>query len=330
MLTPNGFKSTAFVLGLSVLASVAAPATFADHTHTAQGLDTYHLDQAGLPYVDGRDPAFRQAHPLRLFVRLDVGRGGRGRGVDNPGEARLLRVLSRNLPYGVSLAHNRRSSDLVLNVEERQYDLQFHVIDRDREDKKYKRRKRYAAANSCGVPSRAFYTEVTERATAYYAYDIGIRIKGYGRDHTVISGRESDKFQYATDLRAATACGIQPTHVPPSRKVARLFDRASPEYRRAVALDVRQDTLNEVGRKLSYIIRAKADLYYRNLAEAYNRDLERSAHQKDLYGYERQGFDGPYSHSKHEERFRHPDSEDERALRQFSRTITGLVTLLDD
>lgn len=223
----------------------------------------------GGAYVDPRDPNFRRAHPFRVFVAIDAGLNrGQTRGVDNRAEAKIVRSLARNLPNGAFLVDNRRDADMVVRIRERAFDLNFRVVDVDRERRRYKRRRAYAGGQ-CGPLGHAFYDEIKERGVARYAYDITFRVKGQGRSRDTLRGRASESFRYADNLRASTNCGIQPTVVAPNRKVERLLSRNNPQTRRQVAREIRREAKRDVGRRLAWSVNQTANRYWTAIAANY-------------------------------------------------------------
>lgn len=240
-----------------------------------QPVPTYHYDP--------NSQAFRAEHIFKVYVDIETGKKGRADKL----EYLALETIAGRLPYGVQLVRDPHYADLVIKANEQNYDANFRVVDVDYKDKKYKKRIRYNTNHGkCGGLYKAHYKKVEERGTGYYDYGVRIRMKGYGRDRTRISGKVAEKYSYGADLKAQTNCGLQPTNVFPSGKVARLFERSHPSYRREVRRELRREAACDLGLKIAYIIKNKANYYYTDLAK-------RLAYQAEEYGYN-QGYDDPY------------------------------------
>lgn len=257
-------------------------------SHGYEGQVHYHQSKPVHIY-DPHDQNFRNNHQFKVFIEIEAGKKGRAEKL----EYLTIETIADNLPYGVQLVRDPHYADLVIRARERDYDVNFRITDVDRKNKKYKKRFRYNAgySNGCGGLYRAHYRKVEERGTGYYDYGISIRMKGYGRDRINISGRVREKYSYGTDLKAqTTGCGLQPTNIYPSGKVARLFERAHPSYRRDVRRELRREAACDLGLKIAYTIKGKANHYYEDLANRYNRQ-----------NYENSGYseyDDPYYGNK--------------------------------
>ena len=251
-------KMTNLIAGGSalLLTATAAPASFADHQQYEE------------PYrqINGGDIEFRQSRPISVFLDFRGGRNGRQ---SERIESRVLQELSYRLPGYVQLVPDHYQADLVLNVKERRFDMNFRIVDRDRKDKKYKKKYRYQGGQ-CGHYYRAFYTRVKEKGTAYYDYSVEMYMRGYGRQYKRIDGRASEKFSYGVDLTAQTNCGTTPTNIFPSRGVAELFDRNNPHYRRQVRREIRREAAAELGAKLANVVNYKVGYFYDDLARRIN------------------------------------------------------------
>ncbi|UTW55730.1 hypothetical protein [Kordiimonas sp. SCSIO 12610] len=230
---------------------------------------------------DPHSREFRSEYVFKVYVDVQSGKKGRADKL----EYLTLETIAQRLPYGVQLVRDPHYADLVIRANERNYDANFRVVDVDHKDKKYKKRLRYNAGyGECGGLYKAHYKKVEERGTGYYDYGVRIRMKGYGRDRTRISGRVREKYSYGTDLKAQTNCGLRPTNVFPSGKVARLFERSHPSYRKEVRRELRREAACDLGLKIAYIIKDKANYYYEDLAE----NLARQAQEYGNY----EGYDG--------------------------------------
>lgn len=256
------------VFATTLLTSLATTSLVADDRYN-RGAD-YDARYTQQPHAyerhvyDPHSAEFRANHIFKVYVDIEAGRNGRADKL----EYLTLETIAQNLPYGVQLVRDRRYANLVIRANERNYDANFRVVDIDRKDKKYKKRIRYNTSYSeCGGLYRAHYKKIEEKGVGYYDYGIRIRMKGYGRDRTRISGRVAEKYSYGSDLRAQTNCGLQPTNVFPSGKVARLFERAHPNYRREVRRELRREAACDVGLKIAYIIKGKANYFYEDLAK---------------------------------------------------------------
>lgn len=227
---------------------------------------------SGLPVSTSQNPLFyregaqaQHFEPLRVYVALDAGRRGQGRrGIDNRAEAILFDSLANSLPAGVQLVQWRGQADVILRVSERDLNVNFRTVDRDRKQRRYKGARRFDGdfAGRCGVPDRALYTKITERAVARYAFDVGIRFRGQGRDRLTLSGRAAVPYAYGTDLVALTRCGPQQTGAFPNRRVERLFLNGSPQGRRLAAKSARAQAYSDAGVRLSNLIGSVAHDYF--------------------------------------------------------------------
>ncbi len=250
---------TKTVATLITLATLAAPmmssSAFADHSHHNQYKPQYseHMQSHSIT-------------PRPFLVFVDVGTNIRKRRDKSPRSRQnhstniAMETIARNLPVGIKLIHNRRDADLVIRAHERDFDVNFYVIDRDLENKKYKksRRHNYSQSAQCGYFHRAYYTEIKEKGIGRYHYDIKMRLKGINHDRFVIDGTASESYRYAINLKAQTNCGLIETHLAPSNKVERQLQRAQSGYKHEVIRDLRREAAQEVGYKLARIIKNQA------------------------------------------------------------------------
>ena len=261
--------------GTLISTGLIAGAALADDRYkdrTSRGYEGQVRYQQSKPVhiYDPHNQNFRDNHQFKVFIDVEAGRKGHSDKL----EYLTIETIADNLPYGVQLVRDPHYADLVIRARERDYDVNFRITDVDRKDKKYKKRFRYNTgySNGCGGLYRAHYRKIEERGTGYYNYGLRIRMKGYGRDRINISGRVRERYSYGADLRAQTTkCGLQPTNIYPSGKVARLFERAHPNYRRDVRRELRREAACDLGLKIAYTIKGKANHYYEDLAKRYNR-----------------------------------------------------------
>ena len=233
------------------------------------------------PAINPHDPAFRHAHPLKVYVNLQSRKRGAKR-VAFPGQT--LNKLRYNLPDYAILVDHPRDADMVVRARLQDYDLSFRVIDVDSKDKKYKKSRRYTGGQ-CGTHYKAFYTRVKEKGEAYANYNIRVRINGQAtyRDH--IRLRSAENFSYGRDLRARTNCGVQPTRHYPSNGVAELFYKSGPDYKDRVAREIRAEAARDLGRAIAKQVHHYSNDFYVGLAGRLN-DYNYSHNDRD-YSYYR-------------------------------------------
>ncbi|NVJ97279.1 MAG: hypothetical protein HWE25_03945 [Alphaproteobacteria bacterium] len=217
---------------------------------------------------DAHSFEFRADHPLRVYVDVDT-RGEKRERQLTAFEANALAGLRQNLPPYIRIVNDRRNADMRVNARELNYDLGFRVVDKDREDKKYKKSRRHTGGR-CGHFIKAYYTEVKEKAEAYASYDVRVSLRGLGRNSDQVRLKSSEKFKYGTNLMAQTSCGMTPTSHMPSNGVADLFARATPDYRKHIAREVREEAAQDLGRVLARKIQHHANDFYANLAVKYS------------------------------------------------------------
>ncbi len=114
-------------------------------------------------------------------------------------------------------------------------------------------------------------------------------MKGYSRQKVNITGQVSEKYSYGKNLRAQTRCGIQPVSIFPSSKVARLFERNSPYFQKEVRRELRREAAQDIGLRLAYVIKDKADRYYTEIS---NRIAYENSQQGHVDYSENRPYDG--------------------------------------
>lgn len=267
-------KTTAFPKTLARLGIAGLTATLLAGAATAH--PNHHEDG---PAFDPASYEFRASHPIRLFVDVDTRGEGRERHT-TMFEARTLDKIRHNLPNYVQLVSNRRQANMVVRAQQTEYDLNFRVIDTDREDKKYKKKYRNMGGR-CGHYIKAYYTEVKEKGEAYASYRVNVSTRGLGRNSNQIRLRSAENFTYGTNLMARTNCGMTPTDLYPSSGVAKLFSKASPAYRKHVANEIRQEAADDLGKVLARKVAQQADHYYADLSvrfsQGYGHDDDRNS-----------------------------------------------------
>ncbi|MBL4838977.1 MAG: hypothetical protein JKY34_15525 [Kordiimonadaceae bacterium] len=286
------FGAAAFLAATVISAPIAA-----DHT------DTYDQPFDAVQ-IDPTNPAFREANPIRVYIAIqteaELRRNHTHRGTrhthnngydhndarahqgdrsrqqaqhqhadDNGFEQRALRSITRTLPHNIILVGSPRHSDMTVRVRQKQYDINFRIVDVDEKDKKYKKKYRNAGG-SCGLHHRAFYTRVKEKGEANAYYDLKFTLKGLQTYRNSIHVRSSEKFSYAKNLRARTNCGVGPTKQLPSKGVTKLFYQASPHYRQQVVNEIRREAADDLGRTIARKIKRRSNQHYVALAERLN------------------------------------------------------------
>ncbi len=237
------------------------------------------------PQFQANNPAFRQAYPMRVFVKVAVkDTSGNTAETQAPPNVRQLSYL---LPAYVKLVNSPAYADLIVQVRRTGYDLNFRVIDRKQKGRKYKKHHKYAGG-PCGIFKRAFYTKIKEKGEAYARYNLKLDLKNIGRDREQFTLRSAKNFSYGTNLRAATNCGVQPTNRMPSGGVERLFRKSSPGYRYEIARKIGAKAANSLSLQLAYKINKQATYFYQNLAER----LTYAEASRGGAGYYKSGYAG--------------------------------------
>jgi len=247
---------------------------FTASTQSATAEDRFEKSYA--PRYVASDTRFREAHPIRVYVTIgetrqerhagERRRGHRGNGKLRPPQTlQTLNQLGNQLPDYVRIVHSPDDADLVIRVRETDYNLDFRVLDVDRKDKKYKKGRRYSPGR-CGVHHKAYFNKVKEKGEAYATYSLRVNLKGIGRDQNQFTLRADKKYNYGTDLRAATNCGMRPTNRMPSNDVAELFARSNKNYRHYVAREIREEAVGKLSLRIAHRIRQQSDYFYGDLA----------------------------------------------------------------
>ncbi len=243
------------------------------------------------PAYDPYSAEFRAHYPLKVFVNVKAGRKGRNQKL----EYLVIETMASRLPYGVEIVRDPHHADLVIRAHEKDFGADFRVVDVDRKDKKYKKRFRRAAAYSgdC-APYKAHYTRVREKGVGYYDYGVKIRMKGYGKDYTQVGGKVYENYSYGKNLKAQTSCGFQPISVFPSNGVEKLFAKSHPSYRREVIRELRREAACDLGLRLAYIVKARADQYYTDLAYKLAHEPSYHSDNRNYGGHDYARSDGRY------------------------------------
>lgn len=176
-------------------------------------------------------------------------------------DALTMRELHERLPDNILIVDSPYYADMVMNVRQDSYNLNFRIVDTDRKDKKYKKSRRYTGGR-CGVYKRAYYTRIKEKGEAHASYSLKITLRGIDKYRDDLRLRASEHFKYGQNLTARTNCGRRPTSHMPSNGVAKLFSKAHPEYRHHVAEEIREEAAEELGEKLARHIRKQAHRFY--------------------------------------------------------------------
>lgn len=206
---------------------------------------------------------FRDNHPLNVFVDIDTKAKGRR---DDRLEDITLRAVRSSLPGNIRIVSNRRDADMVIRAEERDFDVDFRIVDRDRKEKRYDKVNPRTGNQQCGPFYKVSYTEVKERAEGHAVYDIRVSMPGVGRDRERIKAEASAYNVYGENLLAHNRCGSEPTARFPGYSVVDLFGKNNPKERQRMAIEVRRETAEDLGRKLAHEIRENADDYYASLS----------------------------------------------------------------
>jgi len=263
-----------------ILAAAVSIPSYADHDH--------YGDSAEARFIDHNNRSFREAHPLRVHVAFKNRPKHKSRQHSDRTLAytnQTIRKIAYSVPDNIILVDEPAYADMVIKVAQTDYDLNFRVIDVDRKDKKYKKN-RYYGDRKCGPYKKAYYTRVKEKGEAYASYTIRVRMQGFEPDRDRITVRSAENFSYGKNLRASTRCGVQPTHVFPSKKVAKTFSRATPAYKHKVANEIRKEAASDLGTQLARQIVSRADHYYLNLAADLSRKPVYSGYGRNHEPYE--------------------------------------------
>lgn len=247
-------RTLAAGISLAVLAggaAVADPAYFGDR-HRSDGY--------------ARSADFRMDNPVKVFVNVDA-KGRRDRQEDRL-ENVTERAMRENMPGYVRLVDSPRYADITITVREQDFDMDRRIVDRDREDERYKK-VNLRTGNGCGPLYKVSYTVVKERVESKARYSVQVQTEGVGRERERITAKADAYLTYGEDLRAHTRCSAEPTKRFPNRNVAALFEKNSPENRRQLLLQVQRETAADLGRKLAVEIRSNVDDYYASLAVRY-------------------------------------------------------------
>lgn len=234
-------------------------------------------------YTDSPDPIdgqFRASNPVKVFVDVSQVRRTRSvrRGRTDAADQYVRDRLQYQLPPYVVLVSSRRDADMTIKAQLMDYDLSFHITDVDRRNKKYKKRYRYTGGK-CGQHKRAYYTRITEKGVALADYRLSVRLKGIDGYTDTARIHAAESYRYGENLSALTNCGVTPSAHYPNRTVAKLFTRADGSYRKAIAHEVRRESLQKLAYVLAGTITGRADQFYAELA---NRYAERG-HAPDRY-----------------------------------------------
>lgn len=293
-----------------------------------------HREPQAPPIFDPASITFRANHPMHVFIDVDTRNERREAGL-TAFEARALKHIRYGLPDYVQLVTERHHADLIVRAREQDYQFGFRVVDTDRKDKKYKKRNRHVGGR-CGNFQKAYYTKVKEKGEAFASYGVKIVMRdfGYGRDTDYIQLRSAEDFSYGTDLLARTNCGIIQTRHMPSDGVAKLFARNTPEYRRHVAHEVREEAAADLGRALAQKIHYSADHYYTNLStrlsQQWAKDRRYSGYGGD-YGWSSEySRHEPRSSDLHHQQRLELDDEDVGAAVLVATGLAILAATLDD
>ena len=254
MKTTNRILTFATGAGLALMASTSA---FADLAYDRDRHEGRYSDRG---YTHSTE--FRHDNPINVYVDIET----RGRQRDEDRFERLTeRAMVQSLPGYVHLVNNRRRADMVITARETDYDLDFRVVDRSRQQKPYKKIN-MRTADRCGPLYKTSYRVVQEKVEARASYSIHIRTDGVGKDRERIRTGAENYLTYGEDLKAHTRCSAEPTNRFPDMQVKELFENNSKASRRYIAKAVRQETATDLGRKLSSEIRDNVDDYYAQLA----------------------------------------------------------------
>lgn len=233
-----------------------------------------YSDETTLPYA-ANDTAFRSAYPMRVFIQTNSGRrsreGAERRGTPRKNQLKmqqqqtLMHQLGYLLPDYIEHATSADQADLVIRIRRTNYALDFRVIDVDQKNKKYKKSRRFVGGR-CGVFHKAYYTKVKEKGEAYATYNLNVRLKGISKDRDQFTLRSAKNYSYGTNLRAATNCGTKATGHMPSNGVAKLFRKATADYRHHIASDIQGRAAKDLSRQIAHRVRTQADYFYTDLA----------------------------------------------------------------
>ncbi|WP_417458418.1 hypothetical protein [Kordiimonas sp.] len=254
MKNAHTFRKAALGAGLVLLSSTGA---FADYIQTGPKVMPVSFDRAAY--------ARRDHNPV--YVYIDIDSEGRRR-AEERFEAETLRAVRHNVPDYVRIIDDRRRADIVVGVRERDYDLDFRVVDRDHEQERYGR-VNPRTANGCGPLYMASYTVVKTKAEARGSYSVRVHTDGVGRDREHIRVKADESFKSGQNLRAHTRCSSEPTNRFPNNGVVALFEKSTPAFQNRVAASLRRQTAEELGEKLAHEINENVDDYYASLSHRY-------------------------------------------------------------
>lgn len=156
------------------------------------------------------------------------------------------------MPDHVEIVNHRRDADIVIRVNELNYDTGVFERGTEQVTNKYPKRLRKNPDPRVRLIS-AQYTKVFERAEA--RYDFRIRVNADGRTLFAdrYAGRVKDDFVTGRDLRALSPYGWVETSYFPKKKVARRFGRDNPAYRDAKLEKLRAQTVDIMARTVARI-----------------------------------------------------------------------------
>ncbi|TNE67534.1 MAG: hypothetical protein EP335_01120 [Alphaproteobacteria bacterium] len=209
---------------------------------------------------EAADAHFRAENPIRVFVEVDA----KGRRADREFENIALHSMGRSLPPYVRLVSDARRADLVISADEDDYDVDFRVVDRDREHDDYNDKHKYKSR--CRRFETAYYTEIKEKGEAEGRYTLKTRMRHHGTDIDRIRIDNDASYTYTNKIEAKSDCGMVETNHAPNQKVKDMLARSEPGYRDQVARDIRRDTAEDLGRALASRIARDADRYYAGLS----------------------------------------------------------------
>jgi len=267
-----------------------------------------------VPIINAANPQFRSNHPLKVYVKVGIGRREDG----HQQAAHTFNKMQHLLPTYIALTDNRAAADLVIKVQQTDYTLNYRIIDTDNKDKKYKKDRR-KTGRKCGYYQKAYYTKVKEKGEAYASYNVKTNLKGFGREYDQVTLRSAENFSYGANLRASTNCGIRQTNHMPSNGVAKLFRQAEPEYRHHVSYKIRQEAAETLGLHLARTIGAKSNDFYVGLAARLN--VKSGTTPASYYGGYYDGYYGDYD-TEHREDYDFRNSR-HRNYRHFPRYFGG-------
>lgn len=263
------FRKATLGAGLIIMTATGASA---DYIRTGPLVSPVTFDRTAY--------AYRDHHPIYVYVDIDS--DGRRR-EEEKFENETLRAVHHNVPDYVRITDDRRRADIVVGVRERDYDLNFKIVDRDHEKERY-RRVNPRTASGCGPLYMASYTVVKTKAEARGSYSVRIHTNGVGRDHEHIRVKADEQYKSGQNLRAHTRCSSEPTNRFPNNGVVALFEKSTPAFQNRIAASLRRQTAEELGEKLAHEINENVDNYYASLSHRY-------AHRGEGHGYYKKNHD---------------------------------------